>query len=607
MVASITPMIAGADIVFPPDAGIVDVTRAPYLAPRDGKADATAAIQRALDDHPNSGAIIYLPHGTYLITNTLRWPQGSRGGLEQKNVILQGQSREGTILKLPDAFPGYTDTNKPRAMIWTGKAPAQRFRNAVRNLTMDTGSRNPGAVGAQFMANNQGCMREVTIRDGDGGGFIGLDLGYTDENGPCLIERVRVTGFNCGIRTATAVDSLVLEHVTLEGQREFGLRNSGQCLSIRGLVSTNTCQALFNTKGGGLVTLIDSVLVSPARSTNTAVRNNSALFARNLLTAGYAVAVENNATTNAGAVGPLVMEWVSHPPLSLFPGAQTSLSLPIRETPEVPWDDLKDWAVVTDFGAKPGDKLDDSAGIQRAIDSGKSTVFLPRGGYQLGATVRIRGKVRRFIGGEARFHPMTSLRTNPLPCLRFEDGDAPVVVMERFSWGYERGACFGLEHAASRTLVLSSVIIESGYTNSGRGDLFLSDVCSGGLSLTRQNVWARQLNAENQGTHVLNDGGTLWILGYKTERGGTLLHTRNGGRSEVCGGFFYATSRAKVEPAFLIEDSTASLTMGEASFGGTPFTNLVREVRGGVVRDLNKGQAPGRAGGSMLLLYLARP
>ena len=54
--------------------------------------------------------------------------------------------------------------NKRRAMIWTGKSPAQRFPNAVRNLTFDTGAKNTGPVGAQFMANNQGCVRVVTIR-----------------------------------------------------------------------------------------------------------------------------------------------------------------------------------------------------------------------------------------------------------------------------------------------------------------------------------------------------------------------------------------------------------------------------------------------------------
>lgn len=53
-----------ADVRFPADAGIVDVTRPPYSAKGDGKTDDTKAIQQALDDHPAGGAIIYLPNGS---------------------------------------------------------------------------------------------------------------------------------------------------------------------------------------------------------------------------------------------------------------------------------------------------------------------------------------------------------------------------------------------------------------------------------------------------------------------------------------------------------------------------------------------------------------
>ena len=72
---------------------------------------------------------------------------------------------------------------------------------------------------------------------------------------------------------------------------------------------------------------------------------------------------------------------------------------------------------------------------------------------------------------------------------------------------------------------------------------FFEDVVTHDLHLKKQKLWARQLNIENQGTHLINDGGDLWILGYKTERGGTLLDTRGGGRSEVLGGFSYTPRR----------------------------------------------------------------
>ncbi len=113
------------DIVFPDDA-VVDVTKAPYSAKGDGAADDTAAIQKALDEGRH---LIYLPNGTYLISNGLRW------GKTQKHTVLQGQSRDGTIIKLKDECGGFNLPDKPLPMIWTGKSPPiQRFGNGIRNL-----------------------------------------------------------------------------------------------------------------------------------------------------------------------------------------------------------------------------------------------------------------------------------------------------------------------------------------------------------------------------------------------------------------------------------------------------------------------------------------
>ena len=125
---------AGAEsIVYPADAGVVDVTKAPYLAKGDGRADDTAAIQKALDDHPSQGAIIYLPNGIYVVSDTLHWPHGANAGGEEKETVLQGQSRAGTVLTLRDACPGFGSARRPKAVINTGRAPAQRFGNEIHN------------------------------------------------------------------------------------------------------------------------------------------------------------------------------------------------------------------------------------------------------------------------------------------------------------------------------------------------------------------------------------------------------------------------------------------------------------------------------------------
>ena len=180
------------DMVFPDDA-VVDVTKAPYSAKGDGAADDTAAIQKALDEGRH---LIYLPNGTYLISNGLRW------GKTQKHTVLQGQSRDGTIIKLKDECGGFNLPDKPLPMIWTGKSPPiQRFGNGIRNLTVDTGRGNPGAIGIQFAANHQGTIDTVRIRCGESGP-VGLDLSYAAMNGPCFITHLEVNGFDNAISTA---------------------------------------------------------------------------------------------------------------------------------------------------------------------------------------------------------------------------------------------------------------------------------------------------------------------------------------------------------------------------------------------------------------------
>ena len=102
-------------------------------------------------------------------------------------------------------------------------------------------------------------------------------------------------------------------------------------------------------------------------------------------------------------------------------------------------------------------------------------------------------------------------------------------------------------------------------------------------------MWARQLNIENEGTHLTNDGGDLWVLGYKTERGGTLLDTRGGGRSEMLGGFSYTTTAGKRAPMFVNTDSSVWAFFSEVCFNGDPFAVLIRETRGAETKEIAKG------------------
>ncbi len=582
--------LAGAEnIVFPADAGLVDVTKAPYGAKGDGVSDDTAAIQKALQDYPNKGAIIYLPNGVYVISDTLRWGKTDDGNSE-KNEILQGQSRDGTIIKLKDAAPGYGNKRAPKSMAYTGAAPAQRFRNAVRNVTFDTGVGNPGAIGLQFNASNQGTVHDVSIISGDGSGPIGLDMSFTNEIGPLLVKNLRVRGFDTGIKCGGSVNSMTFEHVAVQDQNVVGVRNEGQTVTMRDYRSTNAVPAFDNDSG--FVTLVGATLTGRgAASDKPAIINSADLYARGVKATGYTQAING-----AAVKGLSLVEYSSKPVAKLFDSPAGALNLPVKETPEVPWDNLNDWASPAQFGGKPNDNQDDSEAIQKAIDSGKTTVYLPNGNWNINHTVLVRGKVRRIIGCEAA----VDIAGMDTPGFKVVDGAAPVVVIERLIGGYAKTT--SVENASSRTLVMANLCNFNGHM-SGSGDVFIEDVTSNpfhGWQFSKQNIWARQFNPENEGTHVQNDGGKLWILGLKTERGGTLVETKGGGQTEVVGGFSYTTTAGKLAPMFVVDNARASFSFREVCFNGDPFTTIVRETRGGQTK-IVAGTDP--AWGSTFTLY----
>ena len=78
-----------AQVQFPHGSGVVDITKAPYLAKNDGKTDVSEILQQALDDHPNGNYVIYLPHGTYLISKQISWPQAEKEDESYRRTILR--------------------------------------------------------------------------------------------------------------------------------------------------------------------------------------------------------------------------------------------------------------------------------------------------------------------------------------------------------------------------------------------------------------------------------------------------------------------------------------------------------------------------------------
>ncbi len=323
--------------------------------------------------------------------------------------------------------------------------------------------------------------------------------------------------------------------------------------------------------------------------------NGGRIFVRDIDATGYGRAVGDVATPDwfavtrltgedkPGSLGPQVTEYCSHPATTTFASIKTSLRLPVKEPPQVTDDAVTQWANVDDFGADPTGNSDSAAAIQRAMNSGATTVFMP-GFYAMNSTVTLGPKVRRVVGIGGWVDYLGKAK----PDFRIADGESPVVVFEHFS--YIHG---GIDVNTNRTIYLRSVSdcdLTFGPKGKG-GELFFEDVVTHHLMLTGQKVWARQLNVENEGTHVTNNGGDFWVLGYKTERGGTLLETRGSGRSEILGGFSYTTTAGKLAPMFVTHDASVFTFFNEVCYNGDPFATLVFEVQGSESKTLPREES----------------
>lgn len=562
---------------IPAQAGVVNVRD--FGARGDGIHDDTEAIREAVRrgiESPGgryaAPAFVYLPAGTYLVTGpiesrvaTYGWSGGWRAGM-----ILVGESRTGSVIRLADRCPGYGDPNAPRWVVATGSESDvhtkpgdpprdgggnRAFRHAVIRLTIDTGRGNPGAVALDFLANNRGTVEEVTLRSGDGSGFCGLRM-ERHWPGPALIHQVKIEGFDYGIRVGHFQYSLTLEHVTLIGQRVTGLLNHQNLLAIRGLLSSNAVPAIQTRTDRGLIVLLDSRLIG-GRPGIAAVTGENKLFLRHVTVGGYGIALEDVPRRRNILAGPrdeteVAGYWSDAYTVGDAPAEP--LSLPISECPRF-WPRPEEWAWPT---ASPGEP-DATEAIQLALDSGQPAVGLPNGVWRIHRPLLLRHPALRLVTG---FQSELSGK-GVSPAIRFESRGTVILEHLRISGS--------IEHAGPGTLVVRHCDF-AGYVNTpaGTGDVFLADTIGKPIRVQYpQRLWGRQVNSEfGEDPLIENHGGTVWLLGYKTE-GEMVCYRQTAGWGELLGTQFYPLNKKHpVGPAILVEGGacSAAVTMNDRGY-----------------------------------------
>jgi hypothetical protein len=585
-------MASAENIVFPPDAGVVDV-KTKFGAKGDGITDDTAAIQKAIDEVKGIPDTLYFPNGTYLVSNSVGIFNG-KAHSRDRFLTYQGQSEAGTVIKLKDNCPGFKDPAKPKIVLcyYQGQGTGDVMHSYVRNLTVDVGSGNSGAVGLRFMSNNSGAMYNVTIRSSDPrrAGKLGLDM-RQGQNGPCFIKHVTVIGFDHGVETGDTF-SLVFEHFTLKDQNVVGFDNGSARTTLRDLKSVNTVPALKNGRDGQL-TLIEADLTGGSKDNTAIVNESSKFFARDVKQTGYGHLLRDAAGKMHD--GAALDEWFEGKGYSLFPCELKSLRLPIKETPEVPWEtDLSQWVNVA--WSKAGEDI--GGALQGAIDKaareGKTTIYFPRRARtyeypKLTRPIRVYGSVNRILGMSNIIDiadPTGKLQAGQA-VFTFEDLASEAVVVERFfllgGWNCPRGVSM-FENKSGKAVVIRNVGHGGLHKKpSTSGQWFIEDVPVIGLRLgPGEKCWARQFNPESPDRDMIEvDGGQLWILGLKTEGRARHILATNGAKVELLGGVSYQSwgNQRLDPPMFTVINSDASFTFGFYHWN-LPFTTIVEETVG---------------------------
>jgi hypothetical protein len=547
---------------------------------------------------------MYLPNGTYLVRNTITWKVTSHGNGCGPHMI--GQSRKGTVIKLAKGTCPLGTEGLP--VIRTGAGDENNFSKGIFNLTVLIDSNNAGAIGVLYVSDNNGMMSDVDVISADGKGMYGIQAAWysgslVGGNGPFIIRRTYIKGFDYGIRTGGSEGEMISWRGGADNQINRCAtgtpRPSGQNSAVTGphrkrlrgvsdkplifLIDLAFClencvffarllrivvqitiegQAKIGIWASSNDLFIDSLTSynkcvavqaeAPVMLTNAvlnctgtnipyAIRNfHTASFFRDIKAPGYNVAISSAGTVKA----PLVTsfdEYTPVPPTSLFGTRTRSINLPAKYPPVIPWEpDFTKWAFIEDY--KINGRTDVQA-LQAAIDDpAKTTICLARGKvYQIDAPVYLRGAIRRIYAAGGMFH-----KVNSNGMIVVSDGTEPAVIIEKESidnCDSNPGPCLPIYKRTSRTLVLESLNMNDFHIE-GAGDAFITDITSGrdyvNHAQARVYVWQWEGSCCIDSTLTVTSGMVRAVGGYD-EGNGSMMYFL-GGISEVLGYWEYSTS-----------------------------------------------------------------
>jgi len=412
--AAASPAIAASNSVLPkaPD----DPAAITVKAVGDGKADDTDAVQQALNAAKDKGGhgLVFLPSGRYRLSRSLLVPSGVRifGVGATRPVFVLGartpgfQEGVGTMIVFTgdDQYqvgdiPVPVPTVRP-ATTKVRDANSGTFYSSMSNVDLEIGEGNPAAAGVRFRMAQHAFLSHMDFRLGSG--FAGV---YQAGN---VMQDVHFHGGRYGIvteKTSPAWQFTLLDS-TFDGQRDAAIREHEVDLTLVNVAIKNTPVGIDIDRGysdslwGKNVRFENvskaGVLISNENSVFTqvgfddSVASNTPVFAR-FRDSGGTVKGEGKAYRVARFTYGLVVPGLGQvgdyktmaeiTPLKALPKAMEPA---LRAAPPI-----GEWTNVKTLGVKGDGATDDTAALQKAIDTHR-VLYLPIGFYRVTDTLKLK-------------------------------------------------------------------------------------------------------------------------------------------------------------------------------------------------------------------------
>jgi hypothetical protein len=404
-----------------------DEPRAVFAKPRgDGIADDSAAIQAAIDaaaDRPGGG-IVFLPAGRHRITRTLYlWP----------GVRLFGVGKTRPVFVLAPSTPGFQrgvgsmiffTGNRPGAMASPapGASPSGKvavppptsvpfdpaiadansgtFYSALANVDFEIGEGNPAATAVRAHTAQHSYLAHIDFRLGSAlagiyqVGNLGMDLRFHGGRYGILAEK-----------TSPAWQYTLLDS-SFEGQRDAAIREHETGLTLVNTLFRDVPVGIeidqgysdslwgkdvrFENVGHSGVVISNEDSAFTQIGFDNAVATGTPVFARfrdsGKTVAGPATRYRVREFTY-GLTLPALGQMGSH--ATRFDAAPLA-ALPRRRAPAIrAFPAVGSWTSVRDLGAKGDNQTDDTAALQRAIDTHR-ILYFPAGFYRVTDTLKLR-------------------------------------------------------------------------------------------------------------------------------------------------------------------------------------------------------------------------